>query len=298
MKIRTDLAVEAHEMSCKGAQASSIEGVVAHEETIDGYQVTVVKVLNSAGAQAIGKPIGQYVTVTIEPILHREEHAFARCCAVLSDQLRSLLPTGASAALIAGLGNPKITPDAVGPIAVENIVVTRHLIETIPTYFSSYRPVCAVSPGVLGMTGIESGETIKGIVEQIQPDFVIAIDALASRKLSRVCTTIQFSDTGIVPGSGVGNARNAINQDEIGIPVIAIGVPTVVDATTLAWDLLEESGQPHPDRELLEACGKQMIVTPREIDTRVSDAGKLIGYSINLALHDGMTVEDVDMFLS
>ncbi len=298
MELRTDLAIETHQQRLNETKAQTLSGVSAREYNRFGFSIHHVKVLNDEGAKLIEKPIGSYITLTLDPLIKREENAFSRCSEAIAHELRQLLPIGAKSALVCGIGNPAITPDAVGPIAVEHTMVTRHMIERLPRYFSAYRPVSAVSPGVLGMTGIETGEILKGVISRTHPDFVIAVDALAAHDMERLCTTIQISDTGIVPGSGVGNSRNAITHEELGIPVIAVGVPTVVDAVTLAQKLLKTVGCSSFDENLLSGCTKTMMVTPREIDTRVADVGKLIGYAINLALHDGLTVTDIDMFLS
>jgi spore protease len=190
-----------------------------------------------------------------------------------------------------------MTPDAIGPLAADNVLVTRHLISARPRQFSGFRPVSVFHCGVLGTTGLESAEAVRGIAEEAEPDFIIAIDALASRKAERVCTTVQLSDTGIAPGSGVGNHRAALNQESLGLPVIAIGVPTVVDSVTLALDLLESSGVDNIDRETLCRSQQNLMVTPRDIDAQVRDLGKVIGYGINWALQD-LEIEDINALLS
>jgi len=291
---RTDLAMESHEILKQAKRADTIPGISAKEETYHGFTVSTVEVNDTIGAKAIGKPIGTYVTVTIDPLLQRQENAFPTACKVISKQLHKILPDRLRSCLVAGIGNPNITPDAVGPFTVKHIMVTRHIIDSMPAVFGHFLPVSAVSPGVLGMTGVETGELLKGIVSRVRSDCVIAVDALAARSVNRLCTTIQLSDTGIVPGSGIGNARCAIDRKTIGVPVIAIGVPTVVDAVTLAHDLI-----PHSDAAMhIPPQASQMMVTPREIDQRVSDVSKLIGYSINFALHNDLTMADMELFLS
>ena len=198
--------------------------------------------------------------------------------------------------LVVGLVTRDITPDAVGPDTVDCVMVTRHLTERMPEEFAAFRPVSAVCSGVLGTTGIESGDLVRAVTEQVRPAAVIVIDALASREPQRLCRTVQIADTGIVPGSGVGNARQAINRETLGVPVIAVGVPTVVDAATLTVDLAARAGADLNAADFGDAGS--LIVTPRDIDKNVRDIAKLIGYGLNLALHDGLTVEDVDMFLS
>ena len=198
--------------------------------------------------------------------------------------------------LVIGLGNWHITPDAVGPRTVENIMVTRHLVEKIPEYFASYRPVSALAPGVLGITGMESLDIIKGVCENVKPDLIIVVDALVSRSTSRLCSTIQFSDTGITPGSGIGNSRATIDSKTLSVPVIAAGIPTVVDASTLAYDMVEQSGGT-PDAEALERMSGSLHVAPKDADKKIQDISKLLGYAVNMALHD-FSVEEIASFLS
>ena len=296
--IRTDLALEAEalwrETQCADAAPA---GVRARSEQKGCFTVTTVEVLDGRGEAALGKPAGTYVTVELDALIRREENAFPAACALLSDTLRSLLPLAPEdACLVVGLGNRAITPDAVGPDAVDCVMVTRHLTEQLPEEFGGFRPVSAVCSGVLGTTGIESSALVRAVAEAVRPAAVVAIDALASRDPDRLCRTVQVADTGIVPGSGVGNARQALNHDTLGIPVIAVGVPTVVDAATLTMDLAARAGLSPDPSSFGDAGG--MIVTPREIDKNVRDIAKLIGYALNLALHDGLTIEDVDMFLS
>ena len=196
-----------------------------------------------------------------------------------------------------GLGNRAMTPDAVGPLAADNVLVTRHLIAAMPKHFSGFRPVAVQRTGVLGTTGVESAEAVRGLVEQVKPALVIAIDALASRRVGRVCATVQLSDTGIIPGSGVGNHRSALNQETLGVPVVAIGVPTVVDSATLAADLLEESGITDYDGDALQKSRQNLMVTPRDIDQQVRDLAKVVGYGINWALQD-LEIEEINALMS
>ena len=296
--VRTDLALEAEALWREGNRAAqSPEGVCAESVRRGSFTVTTVEVLDARGEAALGKPRGKYVTVELDALIRREENAFPEACALLSESLRGLLPLAPGAAcLVVGLGNRAITPDAVGPDAVDCVMVTRHLTEQLPEDFGGFRPVSAVCSGVLGTTGIESSALVRAVVESVRPAAVVAIDALASRSPDRLCRTVQIADTGIVPGSGVGNARLALNRDSLGVPVIAVGVPTVVDAATLTMDLASRAGV-SPDPAAFGDAG-EMIVTPREIDKNVRDVAKLIGYSLNLALHDGLRIEDVDMFLS
>ncbi len=214
----------------------------------------------------------------------------------MGGQLKTLLPPE-GAALVVGLGNRAMTPDAVGPLAADSVLITRHLIAAMPKHFAGFRPVAVQRTGVLGTTGVESAEAVRGLVEQVQPSMVIAVDALASRRVGRVCATVQLSDTGIIPGSGVGNHRAALNQETLGVPVVSIGIPTVVDAATLAVDLLEEAGVEHVDGDKLRGNRQNMMVTPQDIDQQVRDLSKVVGYGINWALQD-LEIEEINALLS
>lgn len=236
------------------------------------------------GENALCKPIGDYYTLALDPLLRREDDAFENAAQTLAELLRGVLPLMPDASvLVVGLGNRAITPDAVGPDAIDSVMVTRHLREQLPEHFGQFRPVAALAAGVLGTTGVEkSADMIRALAAYLHPDAIIAVDALACAELGRLGRTVQLTDTGITPGSGVSNDRAGLSRDTLGIPVAAIGLPTVVTAGGFSDDPRAE----------------QMFVTPRDIDTVVRDAAKLIGYGINLALHDGLTIGDVDMFLS
>ncbi len=290
---RTDLALEAHELL-----GSAPEGVDCRETWQRGFPLTTVRVENAAGAEALGKPVGVYHTLDLTGVNRREEGAFPRAVGALAELLRPLLPEEGEAVMVVGLGNRAITPDAVGPKAADRTLVTRHLIGMAPEHFGSFRPVAALAAGVLGSTGMESGELVAALVEKTAPACVIAIDALASRSLDRVCRTIQLSDAGIVPGSGVGNARYALNRETLGVPVIALGVPTVVDVATLCADVLAEAGKGDLEPEALRGAGAGLMVTPRDIDQSAADLAKVIGFGVNLALQEGLSVDDVELLLS
>jgi spore protease len=199
---------------------------------------------------------------------------------------------------VAGLGNSAITPDELGPKTASYTMATRHLVDALPEHFGSLRRVSVMGTGVMGTTGVESAELISAMADKLRPDAIIAVDALASRRLGRICRTVQISDTGIVPGSGVGNSRAEISKKSLGIPVVAVGVPTVVDAATLAADLIQMADKGKYEPEDFGEYGQSMIVTPREIDKYIDDISKLLGYGINLALHEGLTIDDVELFMS
>jgi len=299
MSRRTDLAVEAREIQQESAgKTTELPGVQAEDQKSHGYDVTVVRILDQTGAQSLGKPQGTYVTVELGALIRREEDAFERGVAAIAQQLLALLGLGSEdSVLVVGLGNRAITPDAVGPITAKHTMATKHLVERMPEHFGNLRRVTVVQTGVLGTTGLESAEVVKAIVDKTRPTQVVVVDALASRKLARLCRTVQISDTGIAPGSGVGNSRARLDAEALGVPVVALGVPTVVDAGTLLADLIEESGQKGVSLEQFKDFESDMIVTPKEIDAQVADISKLIGYALNCALHEGLTVGDVDMLV-
>lgn len=299
MAFRTDLAVEAVENL---PHAADLQQVRQSGRTIEGFPVHEVDILGEAAAREIGKPRGRYVTLELDALVRREEDAFPRACralcALLRELLRELLPDSAASGpvLVAGLGNRMITPDAVGPQAADHVIATRHLVEQVPDVFSSWRPVSALAPGVLGQTGVETGEVICGVLDRVKPAAVLAVDALAAGRLSRLLRTIQLADTGITPGAGVGNARAALNRQTLGVPVIAIGVPTVVDGATLAHEIAAQLGS--PSCEALDDLSLPVMVTTRDIDREVADIARVIGYAVNMALHPHLTVSDIDLYLS
>ena len=293
---RTDLALEARELWRERAgETTRLSGVEAREGTREGLPVTVVRVLDEEGEQALGKPRGRYATLTLEGLARREEDIFGRAvravAAELSDQMRGEVP-GGGLALVAGLGNRAITPDALGPLVRDHLLVTRHLVGRMPERFGGLRPVASVAAEVLGSTGVESGEMVRAVCQAIRPACVVAVDALASRSLKRLCRTVQLADTGITPGSGVGNHRVGLNRETLGVPVFAVGVPTVVEAGTLAADLLGAEETPDLGEE------RALLVTPKDIDSQVADLAKVIGYGITLALQPELTVEELELLLS
>jgi spore protease len=296
---RTDLAVEARELwSQDASRAGELAGVASHEKLRDGFAVTTVRITDQEGADALGKPVGTYITLELDKFIHREDDAFSLGAHALAAELRALLGAKpGESVLVVGLGNRAITADAIGPETVKNTMVTSHLVDRLPDDFATFRKVFALEAGVLGTTGMESALIVRAITDRVKPDRVIAVDALASRSLKRICRTVQLADTGIVPGSGVGNAREGLNRETLGVPVVAVGIPTVVDAGTLAADVAERAGLTELDLSNLESFGEGLIVTPKDIDGSVGDISKLVGYAINLALHTNLTLDDITMFL-
>lgn len=292
---RTDLALEARELwQERAGETTRLEGVEARTEEREGFLSETVRILDAQGEQALGKPEGTYVTLTMDGLQRREEDAFSRAARAVAGVLRELMgpESQQGGALVVGLGNRAITPDAIGPKVHEHTLVTRHLVQQAPEHFGTFRPVASLAAGVLGTTGMESGELVQAVCRRLKPAWVIAVDALASRSLDRLCRTVQISDTGIIPGSGVGNHRFALDKKTLGVPVLAVGVPTVVYGATLAADLLGRDDLPPLGR------GGELLVTPKDIDSQVDDLAKVIGYGISLALQPGLDVVDLDMLLS
>lgn len=294
---RTDLALEARELWQESAEKTTrLSGVKAAKQKLEGYPATRVDILDRRGEEALGKPRGSYLTIDLSTFWQRKADFFERAVRAVGGQLKELLPAE-GLALVIGLGNRAMTPDAVGPLAADSVLVTRHLIAAMPRQFAGFRPVAVQRTGVLGTTGVESAEAVRGLVAEVKPALVIAIDALASRRVGRVCSTVQLSDTGIIPGSGVGNHRSALNRETLGVPVFAVGVPTVVDAATLAADLLEERGIAEFDEKRLRHGKGELMVTTRDIDAQVRDLAKVVGYGINWALQD-LEIEEMNALLS
>lgn len=275
MNARTDLAIE-KDSFISGDRPKGIRRKIFETEKT---KITKISVLDKEAAKAMGKPVGEYITVELDEFSYDTELLDDRMKSI-STQISSLLPKGDGTVLVAGIGNKDITPDALGPRCAEGIFSTRHitseLAEEIGLDFLN--PVCSLATGVLGQTGIETGEIIKSVADAIKPKAVIVIDALAAAGLERLGRTVQITDTGITPGSGVGNKRAEISKNTLGVPVIAIGVPTVVDAVTLAKDMTGNKTA----TESAEA--QNMMVTPREIDVMIERAAKLISLCVNCAL--------------
>jgi spore protease len=294
---RTDLALEARELWQESAEKTTrLTGVKASKQKEEGYPVTRVDILDHRGEEALGKPQGSYLTIDLSSFWQRKADFFERAVRAVGGQLKAMLPAEGPA-LVVGLGNRAMTPDAVGPLALDSVLVTRHLVSAMPRHFAGFRPVAAFRTGVLGLTGVESAETVRGLAAEVKPALIIAVDALAARRVNRMCTTVQLTDTGIVPGSGVGNHRAALNRETLGVPVLSIGVPTVVDAATLAADLLEEAGIPELDETRLRHGKEPLMVTTRDIDQQVRELSRVVGYGINWALQD-LEIEEMNALLA
>ena len=290
MDYRTDLAVEKQE----ALQGTTPEGVTCEREEKAGLCITRITVQTEEGARSLGKPCGRYITVEVPPF-KRSAELTDEMIDVIADALRSLLPPEGTV-LVAGLGNDDITPDALGPKFSAQVLATRHIRKELADAagLGSLRPVVNVVPGVLGKTGMETGELLRGAVQMVSPAAVITVDALAARRLSRLGCTIQMADTGVTPGSGVGNARTRLDRQTLGVPVVAVGVPTVVDAATLVHDLTEDGAQTEP----LLREGSDMMITPREIDLVIERAAKLLSLVVNKALQPHLSAQDILLLVS
>lgn len=322
--VRTDLAIEAHEMYCEAANVDTdIEGVdIENEENCGDIRVTRVKIKNTEGERRLGKAQGNYVTIEVPDEFYESREVYEEACQCCAKELKRLIHLDKNdTVLVVGLGNRHITADSLGPKVASSLMVTRHLKKYVPDELDErIRPVCAITPGVLGLTGIETSEIIQGINDKISPDLVIVVDALCSRRMERLNRTIQISDTGITPGGGVGNARMAIDKENLGVPVLAVGVPTVVDAATIANDSIElmlehlknnakdniplykmlatirEEDKIDLIRQVIAANHGDFTVASKDVDTVVEDIASVIANGINISLHEGITLTDVDKF--
>mgnify|MGYP003291741375 FL=1 len=298
MQIRTDLAME---QNWQGR-----EGVCQYVQVLGHVQKTEVIVETDQAADWMGKPKGSYITYACDGLYYADAKERMALSRLIAGTLKKLVPRDGDV-LIVGLGNRRITADALGSRGLDDLLITRHLSkDDTRCTWPGLRSVCALAPGVLGVTGMETAEVIRGIVKNVQPSAVIAIDALAAREAGRICTTVQITDTGIQPGSGVGNHRQGLNRETLGVPVIAIGVPMVVYAGVIARDVLQlmlrEMGLEQEEYEeaatyLLEKSMQQtlreMVVTPREVDEMVGRVARIIADGINEALQEGLSREEM-----
>ena len=306
---RTDLALERTNIYRKANKLEQIDGIDTDEEIVsDNIKISRVKITNENGEKAIGKKKGVYVTIDLKKFKLADNDEIQNASEILSKELKNILTTHISEKddiLVVGLGNVYVTPDSLGPKVINEIDVTRHIIKYLPQYIDeNTRPVTAISPGVLGTTGIETLEILKGIVDNIKPKLLIIIDALASRSIERISSTIQISDTGIVPGAGVGNTRMELSESTLGVPVIALGIPTVVESAVLVNDCLDlligklqdeaksnvflnqlkEQDNYSTIKDVLVPQDYNMIVTPKEIDELIENMKDVVARGINMSL--------------
>lgn len=286
MGVRTDLAMEAHSLFKEGRGIKTeLRGVSSAVEKYGEITLTRVNITNEEASKNLKKAIGRYVTIEA-PNIKYDSAEFIKACEILSEEIEVIADIKSNdVTLVVGLGNRDITPDALGVKTVENLMVTRHLKEYVKDMLpENISNVCAIAPGVLGTTGIETVRIIEGIVKIVKPKLVIAVDALAAADIKRVSTTIQLSDTGIQPGAGVGNNREGINEETLGTKVIAIGVPTVIDAETISKVEIPKELAP-------------LMVTTKDIDTVIERMSKAVATGINLALHKGITVDEIENYI-
>ena len=306
---RTDLAVERTNIYRKANKLEEIDGIETEEQEVnENIKVSRVKITNNNGEQAIGKKKGVYVTIDLKDLKLADEGDIQKASDTLSNELKVIAQNHVQEKddiMVVGLGNIYVTPDSLGPKVINEIDVTRHIIKYLPQYIDeNARPVTAISPGVLGTTGIETYEILKGIVDNVKPKLIIVIDALASRSIERISSTIQISDTGIVPGAGVGNTRQEISEKTLGIPVIALGIPTVVESAVLVNDCLDlliekmqneaksnvylnqlkEHDNYETIKDTLNPQNYNMIVTPKEIDDLIENMKDVVARGINKSL--------------
>ena len=310
INFRTDLALERREVYRKANRLEQeIEGIETEEEQVnEKIRVSRVKILDAKGEDAIGKPVGSYITVDLKGLKTATEEEIEKASNVVTKELRALIEKhigSQDSILVVGLGNEQVTPDALGPKVATQIDVTRHILNYMPEVLESgTREVSAVSPGVLGTTGIETQEILKGIVDHVKPKLVIVIDALASKSIERISSTVQIADTGIVPGAGVGNTRKELSEQSLGVPVVAVGIPTVVDLATITDDCLDlfitklqeeaksneylnslkEQDNYEEIKEALVPYVYNMIVTPKEIDDLIENMSSVLARGINFAM--------------
>jgi len=278
MQFRTDLAIEATVI--EDNKNGSIQGVGQEVRLVGDVKITEITIKDKDGEAIMKRPVGRYVTAELPPLSDNDENLEIYANEI-ANELRSMLPESGTI-LVVGLGNSSITPDALGPNAAGMVMATRHIEGEFAraSGLADLRPAAVMSPGVLGQTGVESGEIVKGVCSEVKPGAVIVIDALAARSLSRLGCTLQMCDTGIAPGSGVGNNRMKLNRETLGVPVIGMGVPTIVDARTIAMELTGKQ----ESCDVVAPRGSEMMVTPREIDLIIRRASRLVAMTINAAL--------------
>ena len=286
MRLRTDLAIEARELA-----GEWVSGMDFHEYKENDMKISRLTVKTARAKQLLGKEMGTYITVELPSLTDNFTEADERI-RTIGKEIRRLLPVH-GLLLVAGLGNREITPDSLGPKTGERVLATRHISGELAraSGLDKLRPVAVMNPGVTGQTGIETGEYILSVVKRIRPNAVIAIDALAARRIERLGKTVQISDAGISPGAGVGNHRTRLNRDTLGVPVISVGVPTVVDAHTFAKDLHGETGIRCSAE--FDKSGQQMVVIPREIDLLTERASRLLGFSLNAAMQNAFALKEL-----
>lgn len=287
---RTDLAMELEGIT------ESIDGVTYDRRDEDGIETVCISIETDEAEKKLSKPKGRYVSISAPDILYDSE-IYEKTIEAVANVIKEFGDTKKEV-LVAGLGNSNITPDALGPEVVSRVLVTKHMKERLNYDFvDKLGSVSAIAPGVLGTTGIKTSQIIKAIVNEEKPGLIIAVDAYCAKSIDRISTTIQVSDTGIIPGGGVGNRQAAINYETMGVPVIAIGIPTVVDAVAVAASLLEDTSEDRI-RSGLGKNGESLVVTPKDIDIIIDRGAKTVANAINRAFNPQLSIEDIESFTS
>lgn len=318
-EVYTDLAMEAH-AALLGQASTAVPGVTSDEDRRENATITRVEITTPQAAAQMGKAVGRYITIECPRLRRRDRELQEEISDLLTEELSALMNLGPEdEVLVVGLGNWNATPDALGPRVVDGVLVSRHLKEFVPEDMKgSLRGVAAIAPGVLGLTGIETGEIVRGVIDRIKPAAVICIDALAARSIDRIATTVQIADSGVSPGSGVGNTRTGLNRQTLGLPVYALGVPTVVHAVTIAYDTLDLVSRQLKNQHLaygflaemdpalkrslvqqvLNPSVGDLVVTPKEIDILIKDISRVVAGGINRALHPAMSQEEISLYVN
>ncbi len=291
--IRTDLAEEMRNQSMteEAKEKESVpDGILYTEKQKEGIRISTIEIQTEEGEKELGKPRGRYITLSFPTAANLGYAEFLALCDAVAEEIRALCH-GKTRILVCGIGNETFAADALGVIAARHVLVTHHLKTMLSPHMDAFADLAAITPGIMAKTGMESADLIRHAVETIHPDAVLVIDALAAREADRLARTVQLSDTGLTPGSGIGNRREALNEETLGVPVIAIGVPTVVDTATLVYDAL--SGQEIDESAMKTLSG--FFVAPKEMDVIAENLGKLIGYAINRAFHGDFPYEEMAM---
>ncbi|GAB6100239.1 GPR endopeptidase [Halanaerocella petrolearia] len=316
----TDLALEAKDLAVERT-GGEIPGVAVEEESLEDATITRIEVMNQQAAQHIGKPPGEYITIESESLRMTNRQVHEQLSGVLAQEMNNIIDFSNMGVgqdptiLVIGLGNWNTTPDALGPRVVHHLLVTRHLYDSAaPESQAGMRSVCALAPGVLGLTGIETAEIIKGVVDRVHPDLIVAVDALAAQESNRLASTIQISNTGIYPGSGLGKKRIGITEDDMGVPVVAMGMPTVINSVHIvndtikqiennqnlppqARDILRQTSQKDLIKSVLQPFMGDLVVAPKGVDQLIRDTSRVVAGGINVALHPDIRAEDVSLYL-
>ncbi len=316
---RTDLALENHE-SLEGDKFDGIK-ITIEDDNKNKIKTTLIEVENKKGEVILGKEKGKYITIESKYMSSSNKDIHDKIIKVGKKKLEDMIGKGKKKVLVVGLGNENVTPDSLGSKVISKILVTRHIIDTFDEELQNkISNVSGIAPGVMGQTGLDTVDVIKGIVEKLKPDLIIAIDALAGREVNRINNVIQITDTGITPGSGIGNKTKSINEETLGVKVIAIGVPTVIDAPTLVRDSInmimnnirkgrellinnnefeskDEDEQLEIIKEGMSERLKGLFVTPREIDQNIERIGNIVANIINISVHKGLSIEDINYFM-